>query len=86
MKSMQNQWFTDELKKYRECLKIQTQTNRPHLVSNDETKNFRTLYSNKIQEAKRQDNDKYEYIRKSGNPKRGTTIEPSMCHIYPSVV
>nr|CAI5854387.1 unnamed protein product [Callosobruchus analis] len=46
----------------------QTNRNNPHLVSNEVIKNFRTLYSNKIQEAKRQANDKY--IRQSGNPQR----------------
>ncbi|VEN62897.1 unnamed protein product [Callosobruchus maculatus] len=70
MKNMQNQWFTDDLKKYRDCLKLLTQINRsnPHLVSIDEIKNFRRLYSNKIQEAKRQAND--EYIRESGNAQK----------------
>nr|CAI5854563.1 unnamed protein product [Callosobruchus analis] len=63
-------WFTDEVRYYRECLHLMTSLRKqnPSLVSNSDLREFRNIYRNVIHTAKKNAND--SYIKKHSNTQK----------------
>nr|CAI5820161.1 unnamed protein product [Callosobruchus analis] len=67
-------WFTDEVRYYRECLHLMTSLRKqnPSHVSNSDLREFRNIYRNVIHTAKKNAND--SYIKKHSNTQKAMWV------------